>query len=145
MVDVNHSNTFTGESKMKLKNCPMCAEEILEAARKCKHCGEMIITESGVNTQTVHLAPGNSDEIRANLRPYSKHISRMCLDCGYEGLMGVTDTRVPWYLTFWIIVPVICTGIGIIPAICLFVWRDFATVQEVRCPACSAYLIAESE
>jgi hypothetical protein len=24
------------------KNCPACAEEILAAARKCKHCGEQL-------------------------------------------------------------------------------------------------------
>lgn len=29
----------------KTKACPFCGEEILETAKKCKHCGEMIKTE----------------------------------------------------------------------------------------------------
>jgi hypothetical protein len=27
---------------METKNCPFCAEEILLAAKKCKHCGEFL-------------------------------------------------------------------------------------------------------
>lgn len=35
------SRTLKGEP-MTMKNCPFCAEEIQEAAIKCKHCGEML-------------------------------------------------------------------------------------------------------
>jgi hypothetical protein len=42
------------------KRCPFCAEEILEAALKCKHCGEHLGggTESrGVSKLTRHMSP----------------------------------------------------------------------------------------
>lgn len=45
-----HFNTIIlrkGDTLMseEIKNCPMCGEEILAVAKKCKHCGEMIPEE----------------------------------------------------------------------------------------------------
>jgi hypothetical protein len=34
------------------KICPWCAEEILEAALKCKHCGSMVDSNSGGSVQS---------------------------------------------------------------------------------------------
>jgi|APHM01.1.fsa_nt_gi hypothetical protein len=44
------------------KRCPYCHEEILEAARKCKHCGEWLEddppeTSSGTGTGTLSSNP----------------------------------------------------------------------------------------
>ena len=35
-----------------MKKCPFCAEEILEEAVKCKHCGSML---TGEEKQSVNL------------------------------------------------------------------------------------------
>lgn len=34
------------------KACPFCAERILAAARKCKHCGEFLDSETRTQAQT---------------------------------------------------------------------------------------------
>ena len=40
-------------------------------------------------------------EILENLRPYKQHINRLCLECGYHGMMGVVKVKFPWYTSFW--------------------------------------------
>lgn len=40
-------------------------------------------------------------EILENLRPYKQHINRLCLECGYNGMMGVVKVKRPWYTSFW--------------------------------------------
>jgi hypothetical protein len=43
-----------GEGQSGTKTCPFCAEEILAAAIKCKHCGEMLSKpQASVNQQNV--------------------------------------------------------------------------------------------
>ena len=34
--------TFTVSAPEKTRRCPMCGEEILAVAKKCKHCGELL-------------------------------------------------------------------------------------------------------
>lgn len=41
---------------MKTKNCPFCGEEILETAKKCKHCGEWL-NDNNESAAEVHAAP----------------------------------------------------------------------------------------
>lgn len=54
-----------------------------------------------IEAQTRQLnSPKNSEEIRARLRPYEKHTSTMCLNCGYDGLMGVMSTVSPLGMQF---------------------------------------------
>ena len=55
-------------------------------------------------------------KILKKLRGYDEHSSILCLECGYEGLMRVEGKCVPWYLTWWVLIPIFLTGIDIVPA-----------------------------
>ena len=79
-------------------------------------------------------------KILNKLRGYDEHSSILCLECGYEGLMGVEGKRVPWYLTWWVLIPICLTGIGIVPAFLLGFLRYSLTKERVRCPNCGSQL-----
>ena len=54
--------------------------------------------------------------------------------------MGVEGKRVPWYLTWWVLIPICLTGIGIVPAFLLGFLRYSLTKERVRCPNCGSQL-----
>ena len=83
----------------------------------------------------------NTDpRILSELSKYKKTAQISCLQCDYKGLMGFKKKRVPWYLSLWILIPLCLTGIGIIPAILLGMWRFFATTELYVCPNCLSVL-----
>ncbi len=47
------------------KICPFCGEEILLAAKKCKHCGEWLDKQKGESTQIIQ-SPACEDDISNN-------------------------------------------------------------------------------
>lgn len=115
--------------------CQFCKEEISDDAIKCKHC-KSLVNEQGGDKQT-----GLSSEIREELKKYQELIQLLCLECGYEGQMGVLKKVTPWYLTWWVLVPVFLTGIGTIPAILMGIWSSMATRHRVVCPSCKVELL----
>ena len=87
------------------------------------------------------ILPPTPESIRSMLKGYDALIALECLECGYEGKMGVVGKQVPWYLTWWVLIPLCFTGIGIIPAVFLGVWRYSETRHFAVCPACRKKLL----
>jgi len=80
--------------------------------------------------------------VRDSLKQYQQHKIVLCLECGYHGLMGIVkgSTRVPWYLSNTVMVLLVLTGIGLIPAVIIGLWRASETKVLVVCPNCNQQL-----
>ena len=91
-------------------------------------------------------------ELREELKKFQTHTNMHCLECGYTGLMGVTGKIIPWYLTWWILIPLSMVGslfgLGIIGSIILGAILGFARnlflKAKATCPSCKKNLIARS-
>jgi hypothetical protein len=69
------------------KSCPICAETILESARKCKHCGEFL---DGSDGREIHWV----DDATVALPRGTVLAGRHCVLCA-----GTDDLR-PWKATY---------------------------------------------
>ncbi len=93
------------------------------------------------DAEEVKAIPLETDpEILAKLREYDERSSVLCLECGYNGLMGIEGKHVPWYLTWWVLIPILLTGVGFVPALALGIWRGVSVKKTVRCPNCDSQL-----
>lgn len=83
-------------------------------------------------------------EVRGKLKEYKNHTSGdvSCLECGYKGVMGIVPgtATVPWYLSLYVIIPLILTGVGIVAAIILGFLRGRSKRHLVDCPECGSRL-----
>ena len=109
--------------------CPDCGEEIKAVAKKCIHCG----------SEFMHSAA-----IRKELMKYNKITKTNCLGCGYEGDMGVINTMIPWYCTWWFIlfmfISAVFLKVTIVPAFVLLFGRFFWSKDLFLCPSCGVTL-----
>lgn len=84
-------------------------------------------------------------ELREKLQQYpSVSPQEQCSACDYSGPMGVIRTQVPWYLSWWLLIPLACTGVGLVwvaIAIALRFWKQKLIVQ---CPMCGVSLEAQN-
>ncbi len=85
------------------------------------------------------------EHIRANLKQYEGHHGCTCLECGYQGLMGVKQIVLPWWATWWaflagFVVVFTVSGFNIfIGLIYGFIWgllRRNNTGAILCCPNC---------
>lgn len=76
-------------------------------------------------------------ELREKLQQYpSVSPQEQCVACDYSGPMGVIRTHVPWYLSWWLLIPLACTGVGLFwvaIAVALRFWKQRLIVE---CPLC---------
>lgn len=97
--------------------------------------------------------PEITEQIRRNLKGYDKYRTVTCLECGYNGRMGVLDTIVPWYLTYracavvMILAALVCLVVpigfwgGFIVFSALSALRWEAKRYRLRCPSCTNILL----
>lgn len=91
-----------------------------------------------------------SEEIRSELKKHKRLTQMLCLECGYNGLVGVLKSKPPWYLTNWVLIPLMflisviftVTGgvIGFVAGlvVCGFlgIMAAEATKTIAKCPFC---------
>ena len=85
------------------------------------------------------LSP-DDPQIIDQLRAYERHQQAFCLQCGYDGLMGVEKRWLPWYMTWWVIFPMLISSVGLVPGIALWLNRSSALKFNVKCPNCNTQL-----
>ena len=90
-----------------------------------------------------NISKQDDPEILKKLKGYNNHRAIFCMECGYNGLMGIEKRHIPWYLTMWVLIPIVLTGVGIIPAVILGALRASSTKHTVRCPNCDLQLLTK--
>jgi hypothetical protein len=107
--------------------CRFCKEQIIPGAIKCKHCGSDL------------SVPAETDDAKRRrinnvLRGYRNRVECHCLECGYEGLMGLIKQIKPLCQQGWLLLLVFC-GIGIPLFLCSLLFGK-PPRNIIQCPAC---------
>jgi hypothetical protein len=68
----------------------------------------------------------------------TKHgtVSGRCLKCGYHDQMPVTFEKEPWYSHWYVILPLILVGVGLIFLALLVLGAVANTKRVAVCPSC---------
>ena len=79
----------------------------------------------------------NIEAIRQKLRQYKEHETSFCFNCGYEGAMGIIQKKYPFYISIPFLLFLFLSGIGILLAVFLIMFRDDHEKYIVKCPNCA--------
>ena len=99
--------------------------------------------EKATKEEVIELTPQHIREGQAGFKDYEM---ANCSECGYTGYCGVQKTIIPWFGSFWFIIPIaaffgIFGGIGFVFGLCLGGARVLYTHYEVVCPNCKSVLL----
>ncbi len=130
--------------------CVHCGTKLEGSASFCGSCGQEIekVSNSGIDASS-SVPKGESamsDRIRTNLKGYKKHKTLTCLECGYNGLMGVTKETFSGTM-FWValgifgfILGLMFGIVGFILGIGVGVVGGLISKAKVMCPNCNKEL-----
>ena len=131
------------------KYCVNCGFQLEDSVSFCGSCGHEIQKASNSGIKADSSVPKEesamSDRIRTNLKGYKKHKTLTCLECGYNGLMGVTKETYSGP-AFWIpvIIIILVIGmfihIGILFGVALGLFFAVMSKAKVECPNCNQEL-----
>ena len=99
--------------------------------------------EKATKEEVIELTPQHIREGQAGFKDYEM---ANCNECGYNGYCGVKKRILPWFGSFWFIIPVAVMlaplgGLGVIFAICLGGARVLYTRYLIVCPNCKSELL----
>jgi len=88
-------------------------------------------------------------KILGNLKKYKNHVSIMCLECGYSGLMGVKSEKAKYLTAFGMATLITLIAAGFVSLSCLpMVWggsfgvlSGLLVTKILSCPNCEKDLI----
>lgn len=133
--------------------CSKCGTAVADDSQFCSKCGQSTLdtTTSGQRASDKKQFSSYEDltpELREKLKAFQKHTNMACLECGYSGLMGVTGTIVPWFMSWWVWIPIFAliglTGVGFVGAIILGLIIGFVRTKVLKkktvCPSCDTHL-----
>jgi hypothetical protein len=73
---------------METKNCPYCGEEILAAAKKCKHCGEWLEKKSDIETPPKNTKKTKQEVVSDQGYKYAKLMAYVCYAAMYSAVIS---------------------------------------------------------
>jgi hypothetical protein len=123
--------------------CVNCGSTLPADAVFCSQCGHRgangpLPTSGGGQAGAVIAG---SEAHRGELRKHKQHTQLLCLECGFDGLMGVEATKEPWFTRWWFLLPVAFTGIGLIWVMAIAVFGALETKEFARCPNCKRLIV----
>lgn len=85
--------------------CSSCGKEIPDGSSFCNVCGARTTILSSEEAQTSQRS-ASDEEIRSELKGFKKTTfkAHLCLECGYNGIMGVSKQKV---VKHWVIKAII--------------------------------------
>lgn len=132
--------------------CSQCGTNNNNDVRFCTECGKQVMQNNTREITPPRKSYKNVEdltpELRAKLRGYETHTNMSCLECGYSGLMGVTGKIVPWYLSYWLWIPIYIiialTGAkfvgSFIVGLIVGITRNKLLKKKALCPACDTHI-----